>query len=31
MQQLGYQPRTMLRDGLPVVARWYEQHQAPGR
>lgn len=26
---LGYQPRVSLRDGLPLVARWYEQHPAP--
>ena len=29
MQALGYQPRTALRDGLPIVARWYAQHTAP--
>lgn len=26
---LGYQPRVSLRDGLPMVARWYQEHPAP--
>ncbi|MDA2928795.1 SDR family NAD(P)-dependent oxidoreductase [Acidobacteria bacterium AH-259-O06] len=28
---LGYQPRYSLRDGLPIVAKWYDEnaHKAP--
>jgi nucleoside-diphosphate-sugar epimerase len=28
---LGYQPKYSFRDGLPIVARWYDEntHQAP--
>ena len=26
MQQLGYDPKVRFSDGLPRVARWYDQH-----
>ncbi len=26
LASLGYQPRVRLQEGLPLVARWYEEH-----
>ncbi len=26
LAELGYKPKRLLREGLPIVAAWYEQH-----